>query len=167
MEAVPLPMLLFGVLYLGFLGFVAFSHSRWPQTVATHFDFSGRPNRWMSRSSLLLSLLIFGTAFPLFVVALCWLTRFVPVNNIKIPHRDYWLSSQRSPETFGYLFAHSWWFACAALCFVLGLYHQLLRANQTTPPPLASKAVLLLAGAFLAATGLWLFTLFDHFSQPA
>jgi hypothetical protein len=72
------PLLVLGVLYLCFFGCLARSSSQLPSRVATHFDGSGRPNGWMSRTAHLQFMTVFGLGFPLFVPALIYASRLLP-----------------------------------------------------------------------------------------
>src|SRR3954468_21478203 len=110
MKSRPTPALILGLLYLCFLGYLISSAPQLPDRVATHFGAGGEPDGWMSRSSHLLFMGVFGLAFPLFVVGLFFILRFLPDSGLNIPHRDYWLAPERRSETFAYLFRHSLWF---------------------------------------------------------
>jgi hypothetical protein len=135
--------------------------------VATHFNGGGEPNGWMSRSDHQKFMLIFGLAFPLLVVLLCYLTRFLPSGLVNIPRRDYWLAPERRKETSDYLVRHSLWFACLAVCFVIGLQYSIVQANQQTPPHLSTMVFLALVGSFLAGTAVWVVVLCRHFRRAA
>ena len=65
-----IPALILALLYACFLGCWVWSGSQLPERVATHFNGSGEPNEWMSRSANQMFMLAFGLAFPLFVVLL-------------------------------------------------------------------------------------------------
>ena len=138
-----------------------------PERVATHFNGSGEPNGWMSRSANQMFMLAFGLAFPLFVVLLCYLTRFLPSGLVNIPRRDYWLAPERRNETSDYLVRHSLWFACLAVCFVIGIQYSIVQANRLTPPHLSTPILLSVAGSFLAGTAVWVVVLFHHFRRAA
>ncbi len=69
MKTLRTPLLVLGLLYLCFFGYLAASSSQLPERVATHFDGSGQPDGWSSRSDHLRFMLVFGLAFPLFVPA--------------------------------------------------------------------------------------------------
>ena len=72
------PAVILAVLYLCFLGCWVWSGTQLPDRVATHFSFQGEPNGWMSRSANQTFMFIFGPAFPMFIVVLCYATRFLP-----------------------------------------------------------------------------------------
>lgn len=95
------------LLYQCFLGCWVWSGSQLPERVATHFNGSGEPNGWMSRSAHQEFMLIFGLAFPMVIVLLCYASRFLPRGLVNIPHREYWLAPERRAETSNYLLGHS------------------------------------------------------------
>ena len=86
---------------------------------------------------------------------------------VNLPHKEHWLSAERRQGTFDYLVSHSWWFACLALGFVIGMYFLLVQGNRQSPPHLSTAAVLALAGAFLLGLVVWLGALLRHFRRPA
>jgi hypothetical protein len=133
--------------------------------VAAHFDWAGRPDGWMTHSNYLLSSLIFGCGFPLFFMAIGYLSRFLPIKAFNIPHRDYWLAPERRDETFSYLFHHSFWQACFAAVFALALQLLVVQANHLTPRHFSTPLGLGAAGCFLAATAVLVLILFRHFKR--
>jgi len=155
------------LLYACFLGYWVWSASQLPERVATHFNGSGDPNGWMSRSTNQMFMLVFGLVFPLLVVLLCYLTRFLPSGLVNIPRRDYWLAPQRRKETSDYLVRHSLWFGCLAVCFVIGIQYSIVQANRLSPPHLSTMILLALVGSFLAGTAGWVVVLFRHFRRAA
>lgn len=161
------PLLLLGLLYLCFFGYLAASISQLPSRVATHFDGNGQPNGWMSRAAHLRTMIVFGLAFPLFVPALFYATRLLPDRFYNIPHHDYWFAPARRAETLAYFIRHSLWFSSMALCFVMGIHSLLIRANSLAQPHLPTLQVLALTGCLLAGTLIWAGNLFRHFYQVA
>lgn len=159
------PTLLLGLLYACFLCYLAFSAAQLPDRVAAHFDLAGRADGWMSRSAWLLSMLLFGFVFPLFVPALFFVLRFMPAGGFNIPHRDYWLAADRRAETFAFLFRHSLWFACAAIGFVCGIQFLTIEANRHSPAQLSTPMMCALAGCFVAGIVVWIIRMFLYFRQ--
>ena len=150
-----MPLVILVVLYGFYIGYIRHSIPSMPDPVASHFDAAGRPNGWMSRSSFVTSMAIFGLVFPLFVVGLSFVARFLPDSLQNIPRRAYWLAPERRNETFAYLLHHSLWFACMALCFVIGIYFSVIQANHQQQAALSPAFIISLAGAFLAGTIIW------------
>jgi ABC-type Fe3+ transport system permease subunit len=159
------PLLVLGLLYVCFFGYLATSSSQLPGRVATHFDGSGRPNGWMSRDSHLRFMVVFGLAFPLFVPALVFVSRFLPDQCYNLPHRDYWLAPTRRAETMAYLLGHSLWFSLMALGFAIGIHASIIYANSLARAHLSTLLVLALAGCFLAGTAIWGVSLMRHFNR--
>jgi uncharacterized membrane protein len=161
------PALVLALLYLCFMGYLAFSSSQLPDRVATHFDGSGQPNGWMSRSSHLLFISVLGFAVPLFVVAILFVVRFLPNSIINIPHRDYWLAAERRTDTCAWLFRHSLWFACIGVSFITGVHYLIVQANAQPPAQLSTLWLLGMIGCFLVALAAWSIVMLAHFRRPA
>ena len=161
------PALVLGLLYLCFFGCLASSSAHLPRRVATHFDGRGRPNGWMSRTAHLRFMVVFGLAFPLFVPAIIYASRFLPDRLYNLSHRDYWLTPARRPETMAYLFRHSLWFSSLALCFVMGINASLIHANSLAQAHLSTLLALALTGCFLAGTAVWGASMVRYFNHPA
>lgn len=166
MKIIRTPALVLGLLYVCFFGYLACSSSHLPGHVATHFDGHGRPNGWMSRTAHLWSMIVFGLAFPLFVPAIIYASRFLPDRFYNLPHGDYWLAPARRNETMAYLFRHSLWFSSMALCFVIGINASIIHANSLAQARLSTLLALALAGCFLAGTAVWVVSLIRHFNHP-
>jgi ABC-type Fe3+ transport system permease subunit len=161
------PAVVLGLLYLCFLGYLAMASGQLPDRVATHFDGSGQPNGWMSRSSHLWFTLVLGLAFPLIGAVLLFCTRFLPDNLINIPRRDYWLSAERRDDTFAYLFRQSLWFACIGVCFVTAIQFLIVRANLHAPGQLSTPLLFAVTGGFLLALAMWAISTILHFRRVA
>ena len=166
MKTLRTPVLLLGLLYLCFFGYLASSSSHLPDRVATHFDGSGRPNGWMSRTAHLRFMAVFGLAFPLFVPVIVYASRFLPDQLYNLPHRDYWLAPAQRPETMAYLFGHSLWFSSMALGFAFGINASIIHANSLAQAHLSTLLVLALTGCFLAGTAIWGVSMIRHFGHP-
>ncbi len=163
MNTLPLRIGLLVVLYIGFGVSLFESVALLPEQVATHFDGAGVPNVWMSRSLHLVFMSVFGLAFPLFLIGICWSIRFLPAGLVNLPHREYWLADERRNETASYLVRHAVWFACLALGFVIGLHWLVVLANQRQPPQLPIVWVLGVVGPFLVGVAVWVCCLYRRF----
>jgi hypothetical protein len=159
------PVLVLGLLYVCFFAYLAVSSSQLPGRVATHFDGTGQPNGWMSRTAHLRFMAVFGLAFPLFVPALIYASRLLPDRFYNLPHRDYWLAPARRPETMAYLLRHSLWFSSMALCFVIGINASIIHANSLAQAHLSTLLALGLVGCFLAGTAVWAVSMIRHFKR--
>ena len=161
------PALVLGLLYLCFLGYLAMSSGQLPDRVATHFDGSGQPNGWMSRSSHFWFILVLGLAFPLIVAVILFFARFLPDSLINIPRRNYWLSAERRADTFAYLFRQSLSFACIGVCFVTAIQFLIVRANLHPPAHLSTPLLFGVTGGFLLALAIRVVAMIRHFRRVA
>jgi hypothetical protein len=121
----------------------------------------------MTRSGNNLFMLIFGLAFPLFIVVLSHATRFLPSALINIPHREYWLAPEKRLETSNYLLCGSLWLACLAVWFVTGILLSVVDANQRTPARLSVPILLGSVLPFLVGAVIWLIALVRHFNRTS
>lgn len=155
------------LLYASFLALWSWSGTQLPASMATHFNGSGVPNGWMSRSDSQTFMLLFGLVFPLFFIGLCYATRFLPASLVNLPNRQYWLDPARKNQTSNYLVRHSLWLACLAVGFIMGIEYSLVQANRQTPPHLSLPLLLGVLLPFMAGTLLWVLLLLRHFRRPS
>lgn len=146
------------------LGSVAISHAILPDRVASHFDASGTPNRWTSRSRYTLELGSLGIGLPALLVGVFYSVRFFPPSLINLPQRDYWLAPERCRETFAVLFRSGLWLACFESLFIVGIQILLVAANRANPVRLSSAAWVLLAG-FLVGVAAWIIVFVRRFQK--
>jgi hypothetical protein len=163
MKTIRAPALLLGLFYLCFFGYLASTSPQLPERVATHFDGSGRPNGYMSRTAHLRFMVVFGLAFPLFVPALVYAGRFLPDRFYHLPHRDYWLAPAQRTATMAYLFRHSLWFSSLALCFVIRIQASIIQANRLGQASFSTPLSLALAACFITGTAIWGISMVRHF----
>src|SRR4029078_12585355 len=93
------PALLLAVFYAAFVAMLVRDAARLPERVATHFDFRGQHDGWMSGQGYLAFMTVFGLVFPLVPAALCLLVRLLPDSLINLPHREYWLGAEEPRHT--------------------------------------------------------------------
>lgn len=137
------------------------------QVVATHFNWAGQPNGWMTGSSYVWFSLMFGVGMPLFYVALGYCLRFLPVapGTFKMPNRDYWTAPEHQAEMFTYFFHRFLWLACFEAVFLFALQLLVIQANRQTPPHLSTPLTMTLGSAFVIVVVVWLATLVRHFKK--
>ncbi len=162
MKTLRTPTYILRLLYLCFVIYLIFSASQLPERVATHFGVNGQPDGWMSRSSHLLFMAMFGFAFPLFLVGIFYVIRFMP-QGLNIPDRDYWLAPEQRLETFDYLLRQGLWLACMAVCFVIGIHYLIIHANLQRQARLSTPMMLVVSGCFLFGVVVWVTSIIRHF----
>ena len=159
-----LPRLVYFVLLL--LGLLSWArvYSDLPALMASHFDFSGAPNGWMSKQAFLA--LMFVVSASSAVVAF-----FAPrqiaaksPDRLNLPNKSYWLAPERSADTFRYITTQFAWFGCGILFVLLYGANQALNANLPGGH-FDSTSMLNVIIAFVLLTVLWTFLLIRHFSR--
>ena len=142
----------------------AWQHGRLPETVASHFDASGKANGWMPRGAQ--TAWHIGTV--LFMAALfeglARINRLIPDELINIPHRGYWLAPVRRADTFARLANMVRLMGCLLLVFFMGLFRQVYRAN--TGGGFITQAVVLMSAALLVSLAAVGFASLRRFSRP-
>jgi hypothetical protein len=159
------PALLVGLLYAAFVMLLLRDAARLPERVATHFDWRGQANGWMSARGYLIFMAIFGLVVPLFPAAMTLLARFLPTSFVNIPHRAYWLAAERRGETAGYLYRHTLWLGTMSLGLFIALHQLTVEANERVPVQL-SHAIWVPLAMFIVAMFLWILALVRHFRLP-
>jgi RNA polymerase sigma factor (sigma-70 family) len=136
------------------------------EIVATHFNFAGNPDYWMTQSSSTLVWLLTGCGFPLFFIAIGYFMRFlIGRRALNIPNREYWLAPERVDETSGYVFHLYLWLAFLGAIFMLMLMLLQIQANHQRPPHLSTPLALAVGGCFITATAVLIGKMFRHFSR--
>lgn len=136
-----------------------------PDRVATHFGASGRANGWMSRSQNLTFDIVFGLGMPIFLVALLFSLRFIPISLWNIPNKDIWSRPDNHRLALDYLLRSSLWLAWLTTMWITFLSGAIWHANQSTPPVLQNGPLLLLSGVYLAGIVWWLIALLRFFNR--
>jgi serine/threonine-protein kinase len=161
-----LPALVFGIIYLCFLAFVFGSAGQLPPRVATHFNFAGQPDGWMTRTSYLVFLAISGSLSSMFLIGLFFSMRFFPKGAFNLSRRDYWLAPERRAETFAYLYGQAFWLASMTIVFLAGLHGLTIQANrQGALVHLSTPMAFAVAGCFVVGVIVWVICLYRHFEK--
>jgi len=141
------------ILTVIFLAQLAYFYPQLPEQVATHFNYKGEPDGWMSKSGLL----IFDVFLLVFILGT---TSLMPVffNNlpdslINIPNKDYWLSPERRDEALLKLAGINGNLRAALLLLFIGINHFAFQANILGEN--LSNGVWLILGVFLIYTIYW------------
>jgi uncharacterized membrane protein len=140
---------------------------RLPALVASHFDVSGTPNGWSSRTGYGALLLLVGAIVPLGVVALVGgLTRAGP-QLLNIPSREYWRRPEHADEAVRRVRAYVWWLACIMAATGLAVHWLVLRANALQPPRLATAGIVAVLAGVLVAVSAWAMGWYRVLRPPA
>lgn len=143
--------------------FVLATSQSLPGIVASHFGASGRADGSMPRAAYVGFMLVIVALVPL-VLALVPLQVFRNPNaRLNLPDPEYWLAPGRRAATIEYLSRQAVRFSTMLLVFLCYAHWLVVRANEATPPNLASHWFIGGLVVFLAATLAWVVSLVAHF----
>lgn len=145
-----LPTILFVGLMLALFAKAVAVWSRLPERIAVHFDASGVPNGWSSRSGLFLSIAALMALFVAGYLAAGLVVR-LPDRLINLPRKAYWLAPERREDTLDWLASWSRWFLVVTLAFLVWTLMAVLDANLVVPPRLSLPGWFIGGFAVLAA----------------
>ncbi len=107
----------------------AFYHVRLPDRVASHFDASGEPDGFSSKTThtVMMIGLQLGMLLMFLVLGLC--CKYLPASLINIPNREYWLAPERRPSTTTTLNTALYSLAIATQLFLMGINQLIIWHN--------------------------------------
>lgn len=124
-----------------------------PERVATHFGPGGEPNDWMDRTSAAILLGGFQLVFPLLLLSVVRLLKWIPNGCINIPHREYWLAPERRESALAWLAGPMSGMAVLTGALMVATSHLTFRANvragRLEEFPFFVCLAIYLAGTFL------------------
>lgn len=139
------------------------SHQQMSDTIASHFNASGRSNGWMSKTPFTISMLAVGLGIPAFVTGVMYSIRFFPARLLNVPNPEYWRDPKNYRKACDFLFVSSLWFGSAFLIWQTFFSRMIVTANQMVPPHLDSGKVMLLTLPLLGFTFAWVLILIFRF----
>ena len=138
---------------------------RIPEILGSHFARGGFVNGWQTKAAFFsteLAMIVLATVvsfgIPRIIAA-------VPVSLINLPHKEYWLASERREDTLVYIRVWSAWFGCGLLAFLLFVMELAFRANLRTPPQFNNAAFVPALLAFVVFDTTLVLRLILHFSR--
>jgi uncharacterized membrane protein len=124
-----LSLAVFLVLCVLCVAHAAHYYPRLPEKMASHFDASGQPDAWSSKTQFFsIYFGIVGFMVLLFLGISFGISR-TPVSWINLPNKDYWLSEGHKQKTFDFIRYYFLWFASVTLVFFLIITHQVFQVN--------------------------------------
>ncbi|HEY1422032.1 MAG TPA: DUF1648 domain-containing protein [Candidatus Acidoferrum sp.] len=160
-----LPRILYAFLILVCLLMMAYYYPQMPERMASHFAADGRANGWQSRDVFFLLMLLVSSTSA--IVGFLAPRQIAARSNtrINLPHRDYWLASERREQTMQFISATMAWFACGILFVLISGTFLALRANLGPEHRFNSEAMLAVLGGFLLGLLGLLVRLVRHFQK--
>lgn len=147
------------------VGQLCWQYERLPARVATHFDFGGRPNGWMSRESHVTLAIVFTLTIAAILGGLSFLLGWIPSKWINLPHRDYWLAEPRRMKSLQWLGNLLLGIGCAAVALIDVMFYGVYQANLSANPRFEFPFPLLVGVFGAVVIGLVVSTLF-RFRRP-
>ncbi|MGH8616462.1 MAG: hypothetical protein ACREUW_02135 [Burkholderiales bacterium] len=137
-----------------------------PDPVASKFGANDLVTSWMAKRVYLPLMLGLAVGMPLLMVGLtALLARRFP-QHFNIPHREYWLTSERRAATGNYLETHVCWLACLMAGLIAGMHYAIVLAHDSTPPRLPAEVFWTLMGVFAFGMVWWMWALYARFRKP-
>jgi uncharacterized membrane protein len=143
----------------------AYYWQRLPEKVATHFNWQGMPDAWMSKRNAVIVMGGFQLGMPFFLLATTALASWLPSSMVNIPHREYWLHPDRRASSLRYANNSMAWIAVAVSVFGIGVNHLTFIANRRGQP-LQTGWFSVLMICFLAVVFAIVGTMAIHFRRP-
>lgn len=159
--------ILFPLVLLGTVAYVATTSAGLPERVASHFGANGVANGFMTRDGYRTFILWFALGLPLFVAAsVALLPRAFP-GAINIPDRDYWLAPERRADTIGFLTGWGCSLGLILALFIAAIHAAVRVANEYDPPRLPATLFVIVLATFGVAMVVWIAALAAHFRRRA
>lgn len=136
-----------------------------PQKVATHFDFAGRPDGYMTLQNHQSFITLATIGFPLFMVFMVGVLPSWFPSLVNISHRDYWFAPERKSQTLDYLFRMACMLGVLMVFFFVGLNVIIVLANNSKPVLMPRPPIFILMGLFLFSVFSWVIMLFLRFRK--
>ncbi len=135
-----------------------------PETVASHFDGSDRPDAWSSRGEFFA---VHGGVLVLTALVFLGLPRVIgrlPNSLINLPNKRYWLAPERRRESLDHLARQLHWFGAASTALVIYVVQIVIDTNISSEYQLSDTMVwaLVLYGLFVIV---WLVKLLSRFGR--
>jgi uncharacterized membrane protein len=137
-----------------------------PDTMASHFDGSGRANGWAPRAFFfILYAGVIALLFITFQILPRQLKR-LPDSLINLPNKEYWLAQERREATLGIIEKQMTLFGNATLILIIGTMQLVFQANQAGSHRISAEAMWILLGAYVLMSIVWTVKFMRRFRKP-
>jgi uncharacterized membrane protein len=134
-----------------------------PETVASHFGFSGQPDGWSTKLSFIkMYFSVIGIIAILFL-GICFCLSKMSISFINLPNQEYWMSEEHKQKTIDFMIHYSLWFGSATLLLVCDLFYQSIQVHLGITKALSH--IWLSLGIFISFTILWIIGLRHKFNK--
>jgi uncharacterized membrane protein len=136
-----------------------------PQKVATHFNFAGKPDGFMTLQNHQSFIILSTICFPLFMVFMVGVLPMWFPSLVNISHRDYWFAPDRKTQTLDYLFNMACKLGVLMVFFFVGLNVIIVLANNSNPVLMPKLPFFVVMALFLLGLFSWVVVLFLKFRK--
>ena len=136
-----------------------------PQKVATHFNFAGKPDGFMTLQNHQSFIILSTICFPLFMVFMVGVLPMWFPSLVNISHRDYWFAPERKTQTLDYLFNMACKLGVLMVFFFVGLNVIIVLANNSNPVLMPKLPFFVVMALFFIGVFLWVVMLFLKFRK--
>ncbi len=120
-----------------------------PDSMASHFDGSGRANGWAPRSGFfILYAGLIALLLLLFQVLPRQFNRF-PDNLINLPNKSYWLAPERREATFAAIEKQMTVFGNATMMLIIGTMQLVFRTNLDESRRMSAESMWIMLAAYI------------------
>jgi uncharacterized membrane protein len=144
---------------------IIYYYPRLPETVASHFDASGKPDGWSTKKDLVEVFIVVTLSSAFLFLGIALGLPKLPDSLINLPKKEYWLAPERRQETLSFISGYLLWFGIATLGLLICVMHQTFRANLSESRTLEN--VWFFMGAYLVFLIIWVVgLLYKFFRTP-
>ena len=136
-----------------------------PQKIATHFNFAGKPDGFMTLQNHQSFIILSTICFPLFMVFMVGVLPMWFPSLVNISHRDYWFAPERKTQTLDYLFNMACKLGVLMVFFFVGLNVIIVLANNSNPVLMPKLPFFVVMALFFIGVFLWVVMLFLKFRK--
>src|SRR5580658_8066152 len=86
--------LIWGLAFIVMVGYLMFIEDSLPERLAVHFDISGNPNGFQSKSTFITAFYCFTFFINGLFLVLFWAIEKLPSGSINIPWKEYWFATE-------------------------------------------------------------------------
>jgi hypothetical protein len=124
-----------------------------PARVASHFGTDGRADGWSERAAFLTLFGALIAGMSALLAGLAWMLPRLPVALVNLPHRDYWLASERRAVTWRRVQDLLLGIGAATNVFCVLVLHRTVVANRLPEPRLDGGFVVVIGAYALLVLG--------------
>ncbi len=137
-----------------------------PETMASHFDGSGRANGWQTR---VFFFVLYGGVLVLlfftFQILPRQLKRF-PDGLINLPNKGYWLAPERRAATFAVIEKQMILLGNATMMLIIGTMQLVFQANVDRSNRISGETMWIMLGAYICISIIWTVQFIRKFRKP-